>query len=500
MKKTVKLLAVIFAFVMSFSSLPLSAFAQEAELEVKVTAGDESSAELSLTINNPYLYEVAEVQTKNSDGSWSESETQAFDEVINVGLMPKTVSTFRVRLYYYDYNTSKTVYSKWSNEVTAYPDLTYLFDFERDAYTYASGSQAVIYWMLSKYSIKYLDGFSVYASTNGGAYKFVKNVAANGYYSTDEYSYEYKCAIKAPSANGYAVNFKVYPYFNYNSKTYLSKCDDVENAVFLSENYATVTTKKDKVIINFKKIGASKINIQYSSFNMKTKKSSAVKSVNTTAASYTIKNAAKNYSLDITVTPYWGSVEGDSLYLSSHDPMVLLKSVPRSKSKTVKVVSVRGKKAKVHWKEKLTKKDKKIIKKFFYNKYKGKNPSREEMARYAFNWIHSKVKYDYKYKMGNRSYVDAIFNKKMGQCLQYNGAMAKVLTYLGYEARIIEGTRKSSYSGTVINHFWCEVKLYGRWYLVETGNERKSPGWQHFVELYGNGMGYIKCKKPAKDK
>ena len=119
------------------------------------------------------------------------------------------------------------------------------------------------------------------------------------------------------------------------------------------------------------------------------------------------------------------------------------------------------------------------------------------MARYAFDWIHNNVKYDYKYSAGDLPLTQAIFKKKMGQCLQYNGAMAMVLAYLGYESRIIVGTRGSGKN--VWQHIWCEVKINGRWYLVETGNENKNGYWQHFVELYRDGQGYIKNRKPARD-
>ena len=48
-------------------------------------------------------------------------------------------------------------------------------------------------------------------------------------------------------------------------------------------------------------------------------------------------------------------------------------------------------------------------------------------------------------------------------------------------------------------HYWCEVKLNGRWYLCEAGNNKKNPGWRYFVSFYRDSSGYGKFGKAAKD-
>lgn len=122
-----------------------------------------------------------------------------------------------------------------------------------------------------------------------------------------------------------------------------------------------------------------------------------------------------------------------------------------------------------------------------------------QKAQYTLEWINQNVHYakgsDYN-KIASRSYVDAIFNKKAGQCLQYNGAYAMMLTYLGFEARIIQGWR-----GTPKNkwsHYWCEMKIDGKWYLMETGNNEDSGDWMHFCQTYRNAGGYMLNGKAAK--
>ena len=218
--------------------------------------------------------------------------------------------------------------------------------------------------------------------------------------------------------------------------------------------------------------------------------------------SYTLPGVdTKYYGYYIEVIPIWKHYTPDyGVYTDSHNPYALLNSAQKTKNKTIKVVNNRGKKTYTDWSYKLTAADSKIIKKFFDKKYKGKYPSRAAMADYALNWINQKVKYAYNYnKISGKRYVDAIFNYRYGQCLQYNGAFAAVLTYLGYEARVIEGYRMNSKGKPVINHFWCEVKLNGRWYLCETGNYQSNGYWQYFVSLYRNSRGYAMNKKRAID-
>ena len=415
-------------------------------------------------------------------------------------------------MYYEDYNntdSSFNVYSQPSNELSVSPDVSLLVDAEEYAFTYASASKAEYYWQVAKRYYKYFDGFKIYASINGAEYKMIKNVAVGSYSSKETYYYEYKVSLKAPSSVGYSVRFRISPYYNYDSKTYQFNPTKYSTAYYTSPKFATITTKKDKVVIKIKKAGTSKVKVVYRAYNMSKHKYSKKKTKTTSKTSFTIKNNAKKYSLDIDIIPYWGKSAGDVLEYNSHDANILLKCTPKVKGYKTYNINVQGKKLKKGRTETLSAKDKKIIKDFFDKKYGKNKPSREEMAKYAFDWIHNNVKYAYEIhpktkkklyaKIDNLSYVDAIFNKKLGQCLQYNGAMAKVLTYLGYEARIVQGYRKSSYTGEIFQHFWCEVKIYGRWYLMETGNKDKNGSWQHFVELYGDGAGYLKCKKKAKD-
>lgn len=98
-------------------------------------------------------------------------------------------------------------------------------------------------------------------------------------------------------------------------------------------------------------------------------------------------------------------------------------------------------------------------------------------------WIHYNNDYAYAGWKWNEivgcSYVDAIFNHRLGQCVQYNGAMASVLAYYGYEVYMVKG-----YTDSGNQHFWTQVEIDGHTYMVECGNSGKNGDWwQEFFNL-----------------
>lgn len=105
-------------------------------------------------------------------------------------------------------------------------------------------------------------------------------------------------------------------------------------------------------------------------------------------------------------------------------------------------------------------------------------------------WIHCNVDYAYAGEkwnsIVNKTYVDAIFNYKMGQCVQYNGAMAAVLAYYGYDVYMVKGWTRpdfNNYQNSSSQHYWTEVMINGTRYYVETGNQGKNGDfWQYFFE------------------
>ncbi len=88
--------------------------------------------------------------------------------------------------------------------------------------------------------------------------------------------------------------------------------------------------------------------------------------------------------------------------------------------------------------------DIKTLKKFADEHFKP-GMTDEDKMRVTMEWIHYNVEYaDIEhgwYEISGLSWVDAVFNHKKGQCIQYNGAMAAMLAYLGYDASMIQGWR-----------------------------------------------------------
>ena len=97
-------------------------------------------------------------------------------------------------------------------------------------------------------------------------------------------------------------------------------------------------------------------------------------------------------------------------------------------------------------------------------------------------------------QISGKSFVEAIFKYKKGQCAQYNGAMACMMAYLGYNVRIVQGYR-GTWNTNYWQHFWVEIPLYGVNYIMETGNYGKNGSWMYFLAPYKYTSGYIRnCK------
>ncbi len=165
------------------------------------------------------------------------------------------------------------------------------------------------------------------------------------------------------------------------------------------------------------------------------------------------------------------------------------------KSKTsFNVYNAQGKKTYLAWTTTLSKNDIKILKNFAKKHFTDKM-SREEVLRITLEWINRNVTYasgklwD---EIQGKSYVEAIFVEKKGQCVQYNGAMAAMLSYLGYSTRLIQGYRGSVSTGKTWQHFWVETVINGNTYVFETGNYGKDGPWSYFCNKYSETSGYVK--------
>ncbi len=120
--------------------------------------------------------------------------------------------------------------------------------------------------------------------------------------------------------------------------------------------------------------------------------------------------------------------------------------------------------------------------------------TREAQLWTTFYWIHTNVNYarttEQWDSIAGKSWVEAIFVDRTGQCAQYNGAMTAMMAYLGYDVCLVRGWR-GYVDGNYWQHFWPEVVIDGTTYIMECGNLGKSGDWYYFLETYDNTKKYI---------
>lgn len=266
---------------------------------------------------------------------------------------------------------------------------------------------------------------------------------------------------------------RVRTYKTVNGAKYYSAWSDVESKKTLSilEIVEVKVTDISKKSITVKVKNLSKIDYNYCRIEWNTtddwKKHNSVK-LKKGVSSYTLKKTdIGKHNYVIIARVFKDKKEVDVSGIVTEGPELLLKFADKDKKKAqkIKVINVRdyekgkAKKPYVHWTGGVTNSDKKILKEFA-NKHFKDGWSDYQKLNYTFKWIHNNVTYceGSKYsKLGKYSYCERIFKKKSGQCIDYNGAMAEMFAYLGYQTRLIEGYSCGN------NHYWGQVKIAGYW-------------------------------------
>ena len=114
---------------------------------------------------------------------------------------------------------------------------------------------------------------------------------------------------------------------------------------------------------------------------------------------------------------------------------------------------------------------------------------------YTAWWINRNVTYansgDAWRAISGKGYAEAVFNARIGQCAQYNGAMVEMMVYMGYDASLVLGTRMNR-SGSTFQHYWGEVNLNGVTYMFENGNMGDSGEWHFFICDYSETSKFVK--------
>jgi ribosomal protein S8 len=141
----------------------------------------------------------------------------------------------------------------------------------------------------------------------------------------------------------------------------------------------------------------------------------------------------------------------------------------------------------------ISKSDRKILKSFAKEHFTEEMSVSEKVAT-TMEWIHTNVTYASSSslwsKISGKSWVEAIFKYQAGQCAQYNGALACMMAYLGYDIAMVQGYRTSS-RGSYWQHFWARVTIDNVNYIVEAGNAGKSGNWYYLCAKYSETKGYV---------
>ncbi len=351
-------------------------------------------------------------------------------------------------------------------------------------------SHTIIEWNYSSSQLSAVTGFIVYRKAEGEkSYTKLGKLSKKGYLCRDDDGkYIFQYFDTASKYIGKTYYYKVYPYCG--SKKGYSKIGEIT-----VQPYVYLSTTSDSVTIKWSSFKGAKSYVIYTDIYKfdsegypefyKTKKLGTYSSKDTKV--HVISNISTKKYLYVVYVEAHKPVDGVDTcigyygWVDSESPYALMRNVASSKSlSTVKVINARGEKKKTAWTETLTSSEKKLFKEFEELHFQ-KGMTKAEKALYVNYWIHRNVDYDYEYKISSKySYSECIFKYKKGQCIQYNGAYAHYLAYLGFESRIIQG-----YRGKSVSHFWGEIKLSNRWYCMETGNYGKNGSWRYVCERYG---------------
>lgn len=120
----------------------------------------------------------------------------------------------------------------------------------------------------------------------------------------------------------------------------------------------------------------------------------------------------------------------------------------------------------------VTEEDKKILNDFAKEHFTD-DMTNYDRLKFTWEWLHFNVTYangsqgwNTYDKIMNLSFVQACFEEKLGQCIQYNGAFAEIMAYMGYDVYMLEKWNGANFTN---QHFISEVNINGLGYNTEVG-------------------------------
>lgn len=165
--------------------------------------------------------------------------------------------------------------------------------------------------------------------------------------------------------------------------------------------------------------------------------------------------------------------------------------------KTAVEVKHTREKAEMTWNISIPAEDQALIKQMFASLPQGATNLEKIYAAYryiqsSFTYARGAALYE---TIWDKTPLQAVLKMHLAQCLQYNGAIAEVLAFMGYDVKIVEGMLGSGNpaADTVTafwSHYWTELYLNGKTYLVEVG--QPADGWNgDFLVFYSETDGYL---------
>ena len=489
--KISKILSIFLLTVLLFCEFaPVTAVAASSTSKtIKLYGHGVTKTSVKIYWSTKYDYDYYLIYRAKDDGSYKKITKVTKKEYTDKDL--KTESTYYYKVVGVDGKVKETSNEKKLNPIRRVTPYVSRGDRNR----------VIVEWTYPKSQLSSVTGFIVYRKAEDeSSYTKLGTLSKNGYFYIDGSDYIYEFFDTTDKNVGKKYYYQVIPYKG--SKRGYSKIAEIT-----VEPYLILSTTKKEIKINWTsypkattykvyadiyKYDADGYYEYYKSRKVTTKQKGE-------SRSFTISGTNTEKYMYIIYINAYRTVKGKLEYLgtynsvSSESPYSLMRNAASNKvNSNYYVVSYRGEKPKVAWTESISADDKKIMSEFAKLHFQS-GMTKTEKALYVQRWIHYNNTYDTNYTTsGKYSYVKCIFEKKTGQCLQYNGALVEYLNYLGFEARLIQGYRWQN-SG----HFWGEINVAGRWYCMETGTNSKDPGWQFFCERYGayGADGYNICGK-----
>lgn len=294
--------------------------------------------------------------------------------------------------------------------------------------------------------------------------------------------------------------YSIKAYRIVNDKYYYSQATVIK-PVFFGINF-NAATYSNSVTFNWNKVNAAKgYEIYMSNDGANFRRIKTIKNKNRITYTKTkITPSTINYSFYLKVFKLNNGVRKyiyQSSTVRSNDIAAIVNGSVGEPKKSFKVFDVQGKKAKVAWKNGISDNDRRIMANFNAN-YLTNDMAPYDRIWYTFYFIHRKVFYatgELYSTISSRTYVDAIFNQRLGQCVQYNGAIIAYMANMGLKVKLLQGYRGKSMDNKW-QHFWGQVKLSnGQVYVIETGNYGNDGNWYYFFKPYSQTKKYLKCGK-----